>query len=188
VSEDSARELALALGRPVHVVDTLDLVQPFVRYHENGLGPPSMHWHEEVERDVAHNMSVRGIITDMLAQMVFNVDFGPRASRLGPVAGLTQEARNLLWESLPLRYCDDCPPKLMPYSIVAEPSLKCVDGYVPSPPPPPPPTLLQPCEGERCYAANGCFARLRDHALNCATRLVHGYGAHWALTNQDYAH
>jgi len=126
ITDEMINGLNQAFGRTVHVIDTLDIVLPFIRSHENGVGRPSHHWHELIPWGSA-NMSVRGIVTDMLSQMVFNVDFGPRPEEL--VRSLPEREKVELYEMVPLEVCQDCPVSFIPFTTKPQAELQCYDHF-----------------------------------------------------------
>ena len=86
--------------------------------------------------------AVQGLVTDQLAQMVFNKVLGSRPPRKLTLA--TTSAAVAVEEPVRpgLKVCMDCPPALLPYNIKLEDDLICHDtvpqdkfkgGYTPQP-------------------------------------------------------
>ena len=112
---------AQAIGWPdTAVVDVQDLVEPWMRSGQGGTGRMSQHWHV-CTTDTTYpevSFAVKGLVTDMLAQMVFNKVLGPKP----PVDAPTSAPRP------PVRVCTDCPGSLLPFNIKPLSNLtKCYD-------------------------------------------------------------
>lgn len=72
--------------------------------------------------------AVQGLVTDQLAQMVFNKVLGPRPPRKLTLA-TTSAAVAAEEPARPgLKVCMDCPPRLLPFNIKVENNLVCHDA------------------------------------------------------------
>lgn len=90
---------------------------------QDHLRTASQHWH--TLRPHHTNFTVEGIVTDQLAQMVFNKVLGPKPP-LKP-AYLEHMRTTLLSKQQPM-VCSDCPAGLLPFSIKRRAELVCTEG------------------------------------------------------------
>jgi len=73
-----------AIGWPTaEVIDTKEIILPWMRSAEHRTGRASHHWHTCTDASAEGSsmpFAVKGLVTDMLAQMVFNRVLGPKPS------------------------------------------------------------------------------------------------------------
>jgi len=120
-----------AIGWPTaEVVDTNDIIKPWMRSAEYGTGRASHHWHASTDASAAGSsmpFAVRGLVTDLLAQMVFNRVLGPKPpspdsvaqTRAGEADVASDDGAEMRIDEKrpPFRVCTDCPTTFMPFHI-----------------------------------------------------------------------
>lgn len=144
--EDIDAQLSEAFRRPVQALDMVELVVPMARSHEFGVRGASPYWHQ-VTNDLGHHSGakphVQGLITEMLATMVYHASFGPRISlsissppksvrdTMPPynASGTRRRRQHGHRRPLPkLHVCHDCPSTTTrPYALTTKPTpdLQC---------------------------------------------------------------
>lgn len=123
-----------AYGRNIQLIDTIHILIPFLLYRENGLNHNSVHWHSTI--DVRHKepylpikyeeLLIRneGIATDMIAQIVFNLEFNHlQVNSSKSTSNLPLSST--LFTNASLLVCTDCPLDLMPFQTRPSYNLIC---------------------------------------------------------------
>jgi hypothetical protein len=76
--------------------------------------------------------AVQGLVTDQLAQMIFNKALGLRPSRAVTAAVAADAADDAVAAAEPyrpgLKVCMDCPPGLLPFNVKPQAEATCHDG------------------------------------------------------------
>ena len=145
-AQDKAAWTAAIGWDKAEVVDTHDMITPWMRSAEYGAGQASQHWHSRTKPSAAATrmpFAIKGLITDMLAQMVFNKALGPKPSgddaaevrsdgegvnstgdKHATVRARRARHRHVIARATEsqtkqpaLRVCTDCPGGIMPFHL-----------------------------------------------------------------------
>jgi hypothetical protein len=134
ITDAHKRKWAADIGRPnTDVIDIQDIMAPWMRTAEFGTGRASQHWHRTTTLDepilADPPFGVVGLVTDTLAQIVFNRVLGPKGA-IAPAAAQHRPGlrhRRLQAERPPVTVCTDCPAALLPFHIKPRPDMVCYD-------------------------------------------------------------
>ncbi|KAI9033183.1 hypothetical protein DFJ74DRAFT_156942 [Hyaloraphidium curvatum] len=102
---------------PVDFVYAPILAIPLLRTGEGGVTSLSQHWHRDTRQ--GEPWGIDGLLTDMLAQVVFNQALGAKLPGYA-ISSSVEESR----------ICMDCPPGLLPFHIYPEPNMTCHSGVI----------------------------------------------------------
>jgi len=133
VSDKELRKFAATFNRHVHFIDSVDITLPFHRFTEMRLQHASQHWHRPTDtvhkngiplskENYPKNWRVAGIVIDMIAQMIFNLEFGHNSF----------SEKNVLESSdisdVEISFCLDCPLSFIPFHIFHQPQFTCFES------------------------------------------------------------
>ena len=110
----------LHFKRKVFMFDTDELVVPFQKHTEFGIRKISTHYHY-VQSQKKGEINVFGIVADMIATIIMNVHFKSRSESLKAANEYSMQYS----KSPRILICEDCPPEMLPFHIIAEPKLSC---------------------------------------------------------------
>lgn len=133
VNDKELSKFATTFNRHVHFVDSIDVTLPFHRFTEMRLQYASQHWHRQT--DMVHkngiplskenypkNWRIAGIVIDMIAQMIFNLEFGYNSFSEKNVI------ENNDISDVEISFCLDCPLDFIPFHIFSQPQFTCFDS------------------------------------------------------------